>query len=95
VNYRKYGISPELVEQIKAKMKHPEIQQRVTEMVNGLTKAELQSPTKVKGLMERMTKLMGIRLSAAESRGIVQFVLDQKIDPNSTFHLIKLWGMFR
>ncbi|MGV2788404.1 serine/threonine protein kinase, partial [Clostridium perfringens] len=25
----------------------------------------------------------------------VQFVLAQRIDPNNTFHLIKLWGMFR
>jgi hypothetical protein len=26
---------------------------------------------------------------------IVAFVLAQKIDPNNTFHLLKLWGMFR
>jgi hypothetical protein len=26
---------------------------------------------------------------------IVQMVIDLKIDPKNTFHLIKLWGMFR
>ena len=25
---------------------------------------------------------------------MVQFVLAQRIDPNNTFHLIKLWGCF-
>ncbi|MBE0343453.1 serine/threonine protein kinase, partial [Paenibacillus sp. 28ISP30-2] len=26
---------------------------------------------------------------------LTAFVLAQKIDPSNTFHLIKLWGMFR
>lgn len=95
MSYQKYGISPERVAEIKAKMKNPAIQQRVTEMVKGLTKAELQDPGKVKGLMDRMTKVMGVSLTTAESRNIARFVLDMKIDPKNTFHLIKLWGMFR
>ena len=95
MSYQYYGISPELVERVKSKMKNPAVKQRMTEMVKGLTKAELQDPAKVRSLMDRATRIMGISLSAAEARNIVRFVIDQKIDPNNTLHLIKLWGMFR
>lgn len=95
MSYQYYGISPELVERVKSKMKNPAVKQRMTEMVKGLTKAELQDPAKVRSLMDRATRIMGISLSAAEVRNIVRFVIDQKIDPNNTLHLIKLWGMFR
>ena len=96
LSYQKYGISPELVERIKSRMKHnPAIQQRVTEMVKGLTRADLQDPVKVKNMMNRIARVLDIALTPTEARNIVRFVIDQKIDPNNTFHLIRLWGMFR
>lgn len=95
MSYVQYGISRELVERVKAKMKNPVVKDRVTELLRGVTKADLQNRTKVRSLLHRVSGVMGIKLTEAETRAIVQFVLDQRIDPNNTFHLLRLWGMFR
>lgn len=95
VKYLKYGIRPQLVEEIKQKMKNPVLKQRVADMVKPLTKAQLQDPAVVRKLLQRIAKVLGVTLSEAEARGIVRFVIDQKIDPSNTFHLIRLWSMFR
>lgn len=95
LSYSQYGISVDLVERVKAKMKDPAVKETVKQTLHGVTKADLQNRVKVKSLLNRMTKIMGISLTAAEKSNIVQFVIDQKIDPKNTFHLIRLWGMFR
>lgn len=95
VNVHKYGIRPQLVEEIKQKMKNPVMKQQVTDMVKPLTKTQLQNPAFVKKLLKRITNVLGVSLSAEEARNIVRFVIDQKIDPNNKLHLIRLWGMFR
>jgi hypothetical protein len=46
-------------------------------------------------LLEQIAKVLGEKISERMSHNIVAFVISQKIDPNNTFHLIKLWGMFR
>jgi hypothetical protein len=35
------------------------------------------------------------QLTDTQEDQLVAFVMGQKIDPNNTFHLLKLWGMFR
>ncbi|CAM3353234.1 stage VI sporulation protein F [Marinicrinis lubricantis] len=93
--YEKYGISKELVQTVKKKMKDPVIKQKVTDLVENVSKQQLQNPAAVKTLLARISKIMNLSLTPQQSQGIVQFVIDQKIDPNNTFHLLKLWGMFR
>ena len=95
MGYEKYGIPRSLVERAKAKMKNRQIKQKVTEALDGITKYDLQDPRKVRALMSKMEKITGIHPTETQKQAIVTFVIDQKIAPNNTFHLIRLWGMFR
>lgn len=95
MSYQQYGISPALVERVKTKMKNPLIKERVKQALDGVTKADLQNRTKVIALMKKIMGIMNISISSAEASNIVNFVIAQKIDPKNTFHLLKLWGMFR
>lgn len=93
--YEKYGISTELVERVKVKMKDPATKERVKTVLHNVSKTDLQNRAKVKRLIGLTTKALGEKLSDQQTEKVVQFVLAQKIDPNNTFHLIKLWNMFR
>lgn len=93
--YEKYGISKELVQTVKKKMKDPVIKNKVTALVENVSKQDLQNAAKVKKLLQKACKVLNISLSSQQAQGIVKFVIDQKIDPQNTFHLLKLWGMFR
>lgn len=95
MSYQQYGIDPELVDRIKRKMKNPLTKERIKAMLHGVSKADLQNPAKVRSLLNRAAKVFGESLTERQSAQIVQFVIAQKIDPNNTFHLLKLWGMFR
>lgn len=95
MSYHQYGISPQLVERVKLKMKNPAIKERMKQLVEGLTRADLQDRPKVRRLVRTAASLLGERITGGQEEQIVQFVIDQKIDPRNTFHLIKLWGMFR
>ncbi|WP_106768173.1 stage VI sporulation protein F [Paenibacillus faecalis] len=95
MSYQQYGISPQLVERIKLKMKNPAIKEKIKGLVQGLTKADLQNSTKVHQLVRTSAGILNEKLSPTQEQQIVKFVLAQRIDPNNTFHLIKLWGMFR
>lgn len=95
LSYQQYGISPQLVERIKLKMKNPVIKDRIKGLTQGLTKADLQNSTKVHQLIRTASGILNEKLSPTQEKQMVQFVLAQRIDPNNTFHLIKLWGMFR
>jgi hypothetical protein len=95
VGYENYGIDRAFVERIKIKMKNPQLNQRVKMILDGITKADLQDQAKLNRLLEQIAKVLGEKLSDRMARNIVAFVIAQKIDPNNTFHLIKLWGMFR
>jgi len=64
-------------------------------ILHGVTKYDLQDRWKVKRLIGQMSKVLNERLSDQMEENIVQFVIALKIDPNNTFHLIKLWNMFR
>ncbi|OXM15865.1 stage VI sporulation protein F [Paenibacillus herberti] len=95
MSYVKYGIRPEFVERVKLKMKNPAIKERITMLTNGLTKFDLADRAKVRRLVKSAASVLQEKLTDAQEEQLVQFVLSQKIDPNNTFHLIKLWGMFR
>jgi hypothetical protein len=43
----------------------------------------------------KIAKVLGEKLTERMADNIITFVIAQKIDPNNTFHLIKLWGIFR
>jgi hypothetical protein len=93
--YENYGISVELVERIKRKMKEPSAKERVKTVLTNVSKADLQNRGKVKKLLDLATKALGEKLSEEQADHIVRFVVAQKIDPNNALHLIKLWHMFR
>lgn len=95
MSYEQYGISKQLIEKVKKKMKNPVLKEKVKKKLEGVTKRDLQQPAKVKRLIQSISKLLEIQLTTTQEERIKQFVLDQKIDPNNTFHLIKLWNMFR
>ncbi|MCM3746131.1 stage VI sporulation protein F [Paenibacillus pasadenensis] len=95
MSYVKYGIRPEFVERVKLKMKNPAIKERISMLVNGLTKYDLADRGKVQKLVKSAAVILQEKLTPAQEEQLIQFVLSQKIDPNNTFHLIKLWGMFR
>ncbi len=95
MGYQQYGISPQLVERIKLKMKNPTTKERVKDLIDGVTKQDLQSGPKVQKLVKTTASLVKEKLTPAEEEQIVRFIISQRIDPNNTFHLIKLWSMFR
>lgn len=95
MSYQQFGISPQLVERVKHKMKNPATKERIKALVNGLTKSDLQDRSKVRRLVKSAAGILNERLTGVQEEQIVHFVIAQKIDPRNTFHLIKLWGMFR
>ncbi|RUT36238.1 serine/threonine protein kinase [Paenibacillus zeisoli] len=95
MNYQQFGISPQLVDRVKLKMKNKAVKDRVKQLTENLTKGDLQDPAKVHRLVRSAAVILNERLSSVQEQQMVQFVITQKIDPKNTFHLIKLWGMFR
>ncbi|WP_138493100.1 stage VI sporulation protein F [Paenibacillus pinistramenti] len=95
MGYQQYGISQELVQRVKLKMKNPMMKDRVKKLVEPLTKADLQDPGKVRRLVKSASAILNERLTSVQEEQMTQFVLAQRIDPKNTFHLIRLWGMFR
>lgn len=95
MGYQQFGISPQLVDRIKLKMKNPAVKDRIKNMIEGISKQELQNTAVVKKLVRNASGVLGEKLTSTQEEQIVKFVIAQKIDPNNTFHLIRLWGMFR
>ena len=95
MSYTKYGISSDLVERIKAKLKNPTVKDKVKALTEGATKYDLQDRMKVRRMVVQAAKILNEPLSEQMIDNIVSFVIAQKIDPKNMLHLIKLWGMFR
>ncbi|WP_341282376.1 stage VI sporulation protein F [Paenibacillus sp. FSL H8-0537] len=95
MSYQKYGIRQQLVERIKGKLKNPLMKDRVRLLLANVTKFDLQDRVKVRKLVKSTASILQEPLTDTQEEQIVAFVLAQKIDPNNTFHLLKLWGMFR
>ncbi|NBD26451.1 stage VI sporulation protein F [Paenibacillus glycinis] len=95
MSYTKFGIRPELVERVKAKMKNPVVKDRVKMLLNGVNKYDLQDRAKVRKLVRMSAGIMQENLTEQQEEQLIAFVIAQKIDPNNTLHLIRLWAMFR
>jgi uncharacterized protein YpuA (DUF1002 family) len=95
LGYQQFGISPQLVERIKLKMKNATVKDRIKNMINGVSKQELQDTAVVRRLVRNASGVLNEKLTSTQEDQIVKFIIAQKIDPNNTFHLIRLWGMFR
>jgi hypothetical protein len=95
VSYQNYGIKPQLVERVKYKMKNPAVKERIRELLGNVTKYDLQDRPKVRRLVKAAAVILQEQLTDTQEDQLVAFVMGQKIDPNNTFHLLKLWGMFR
>jgi len=94
-NYARYGLDPALVERVKLKLKNKDTKEKVKAILDGVTKEDLQNRPKVNKLVGQVSKVLGENLTSEQTKNVVDFVIAQKIDPNNTFHLLKLWGMFR
>jgi len=76
-------------------MKNPVIKEKIRNLLGNVTKYDLQDRAKVRKLTRSSASILQEKLSDTQEEQIINFVLAQKIDPNNTLHLIKLWGMFR
>ncbi|MCR8656130.1 stage VI sporulation protein F [Paenibacillus endoradicis] len=95
MSYQKFGISPQLVERVKFKAKNPATKERLRKLLGDATKYDLQDRLKVRKLTKSAATILQEKLTETQEEQIVTFVLAQKIDPNNTLHLLKLWSMFR
>ncbi|HIW32643.1 MAG TPA: stage VI sporulation protein F [Candidatus Paenibacillus intestinavium] len=95
MSYQKFGISPQLVERVKFKSKNPTTKERLRKLLGDATKYDLQDRVKVRKLTKSAATILQEKLTETQEEQIVNFVLAQKIDPNNTLHLLKLWSMFR
>ncbi|MFB5759460.1 stage VI sporulation protein F [Paenibacillus medicaginis] len=95
MGYQQYGISPQLVERVKLKMKNPAAKERIKKLIEGVTKADLQNKAVVQRLVKSSATILHEKLTSAQEEQLVAFIVGQRIDPKNTLHLIKLWGMFR
>jgi hypothetical protein len=95
MSYKKFGIRPELVERVKAKLKHSSTKERIKLLLSDVSKQDLQDRSKVRRLVKSAATILKEPLTDTQEDQLVAFVIAQKIDPKNTFHLIKLWGMFR
>ena len=94
-SWQKFGIQPQLVERVKLKMKNPAVKERIKAMLDGVTKYDLQNRAKVRQLVKSAGRILNEPLTEPQTDQFVDFVLAQKIDPQNTLHLIRLWAMFR
>ncbi|MWC26703.1 stage VI sporulation protein F [Paenibacillus sp. MMS18-CY102] len=95
MSYQKYGIRPDLVERVKYKMKNPVVKDRMKQMLSTVTKYDLQDRMKVRKLVKSASAALSEKLTETQEEQIIAFIIGQKIDPNNTFHLLKLWATFR
>lgn len=95
VGYQQYGIRPELVERVKRKMKNLATKERMKALLNGVTKYDLQDRAKVRRLVRSAAAILNEPLTSDLEERIIAFVIAQRIDPNNTLHLLRLWSMFR
>lgn len=95
MSYQQYGISTQLVERVKLKLKNSAVKERVRALLSHVTKYDLQDQTKVRKLTRSAASILQEKLTQTQEDQIVHFILSQRIDPNNTLHLLKLWGMFR
>jgi hypothetical protein len=94
-SYESYGIDRVWVERLKKKAKEPARKERLKELAEGLTWEDMQSRETVTGLVSRTLRVLGEKPSERQKQQLIDFIVDQKIDPNNMLHLFRLWNMFR
>jgi uncharacterized protein YpuA (DUF1002 family) len=94
-SWQKFGIKAEFVERVKVKMKNPATKEKIKGLLDGVTKYDLQDRAKVRKWVKTLARILNESMTDSQEDQMVNFVISQKIDPNNTFHLIKLWTMFR
>lgn len=95
MSYQLYGIDPALIERVKFKIRNPVIKERLIMLLQSVTRADLQNRMKVAQLIGIASGILGENLTNFQANQILEFILAQNIDPSNTFHLFKLWSMFR
>lgn len=90
-----YGIEQQWVSAVKARLKDQKAQERVKKIIEGVTKEDLQSRNYLLQKLKQIVPVVGIPMTKKQADGVIQFIIDQKIDPNQAWHLIKLWNQFR
>ena len=95
MSYQKFGISPQLVERVKLKVKNPVTKESLRVLLANVTKSDLQNRLTVRKLVRSSASILNEKLTDVQIEQLVNFVLAQKVDPSNTFHLLKLWSMFR
>lgn len=93
--WQSYGIRPEFVERVKLKMKNTAIKEKIKAQLEGVSKQDLQDRAKVRKWVKTFARILNEPLTSTQEDQLVSFVIAQKIDPNNTLSLIKLWTMFR
>ena len=69
--------------------------ERIKALLNGVTKYDLQDRAKVRRLVRSAAAILNEPLTSDLEERIIAFVIAQRIDPNNTLHLLRLWSMFR
>ncbi|PDO11814.1 MAG: hypothetical protein BLM47_01030 [Candidatus Reconcilbacillus cellulovorans] len=93
--YRPYGLDAVWVERIKRKLADAGYRKRVLTVLRGVGKADLQDEKKVARLVKRLSRELNEPVPPGAEKRIVRFVIEQRIDPNDMWQLMKLWSMFR
>ncbi|MFC5471932.1 stage VI sporulation protein F [Cohnella suwonensis] len=94
-SWQKFGIKAEFVERVKLKMKNQATKERIKDLLDGVTKYDLQDRAKVRRWVKQFAKILNETLTETQEDQLVNFIIAQKIDPNNMLHLIKLYTMFR
>lgn len=94
-SYEHYGIDRIWVERLKKKAKERTRKERLKELAEGLTREDLEDPERVAALVNMALRALGEKPAPRQKEHLIQFILDQRIDPENMLHLFRLWKMFR
>lgn len=96
MSYQQYGISPQLVERIKLKMKNRVLKERVKQQIEGVTKADLQNKAKVRHLVKTTSAILNERLTATQEELRITYTKAHTNRPATILILItpslRLWN---
>lgn len=83
-----------LRDKIRQAIRQPGQKEKLARLLRGVTKADLQQPSKVRILIEQLGRDVCVHLTATEIATLTTYFISLRIDPNNPLHLIKLWTIF-
>jgi hypothetical protein len=95
VTLKQYGLNKQWIREVKSRCEDQIIMDQVKKLVDGVTKEDLQSEQFLTRKIKQIAPVIGVKISRQHADGVIRFIRDQKIDPDNTWHLIKLWNIFR